>query len=176
MVDITDEMRENAKRESDKYKDNVTRSLLYGEGTYAGCLGEEMFHKVFPFMKRFNTRHYDFIYEKDDLINLKFDIKTKQRSVPPMLHYDCSVNELNGKQELDYYVFAQVMTDFERGWLLGTMKSETYFKKARFIKKGEVDPSNNFKSLCDMWNIPISSLRPMKVPEEFRELAKKRIA
>ena len=87
----------------------------------------------------------------------------------PLLHYDCTVNKLNGTQNVDYYVFAQVQKDYSRGWILGMVKSKKYFDTARFIREGEVDPSNDFTSRCDMWNLPINQLRPIKAPEGWTE-------
>lgn len=157
-VDITEEMRQNAIATSDAYKNNLNNSIRSGEGTLAGCLGEEMFKKVFPFMERVNDYNYDFKYD-----TLTFDIKTKERTVPPQLFYDCSVNTMNGKQYVDYYVFTQVLNDYERGWLLGKIKASKFFEKAIFHPKGSVDSNNNFTFHCDTYNLPISQLNPIKL-------------
>ena len=50
-VTISDEMRANAEKAANEYKDKLHNSLLAGRGTMLGCLGEEMFHKAFPYMK-----------------------------------------------------------------------------------------------------------------------------
>ena len=157
-VDITEEMRQNAITTSNAYKDNLSNSIRSGEGTLAGCLGEEMFQKVFPNIERVNDYDFDFTTGYKTI-----DVKTKERTVPPQLHYDCSVNTMNGKQRTDYYIFAQVTSDYERGWLLGKIKSSAFFEKAILHPKGSVDPNNNFTFHCDTYNIPISALRPIKL-------------
>ena len=164
-VEITDEMLKQATIDSDSYKDNLNNSIRYGQGTLAGCLGEEMFKKVFPFMTRVNDYNYDFTYTSQGDHILTFDIKTKERTVPPELYYDCSVNNMNGKQDVDYYIFAQVMDDYRRGWLLGMKRTDRFFKEAVLHPKGSRDPSNNFKFHCDTYNVPINQLRPIQAPE-----------
>ena len=46
-----------------------------------------------------------------------------------------------------------------KGWVLGYMEKEEYFNKATLLKKGQVDPSNNFTVKADCYNLPISKLR-----------------
>jgi len=164
-VPITDEMRESARIASQSFENNLRNSIRKGKGTYAGCLGEEIFHHVFPFMKRENTFDYDFTYG-EEATKLTFDIKTKERTVFPKLFYDCSVNLMNGKQDVDYYVFAQVLNTYDCGWLLGLKKSSTFFEEAVFHPKGSGDHSNNFTFHCDTYNMEISKLRAIKKPAE----------
>ena len=45
------------------------------------------------------------------------------------------------------------------GWILGYKESSEYFKEATFLKKGTVDPSNNFVLQIDSYNLPISNLQ-----------------
>jgi len=158
-VKITDEMRECAKVESRSYETKLVNSIRLGKGTYAGCLGEEMFHKVFPFLERVNNFQYDFSYG-----NITFDVKTKERTVKPQLHYDCSVNTMNGKQDVDYYIFAQVINTYEYGWILGMKKSDDFFKESTFHPEGSIDKRNNFMFHCDTYNMEINKLRPVKKP------------
>lgn len=163
-VSITDEMREKAKQESHSYENNLINSIRDGKGTYAGCLGEEMLHKVYPFLIRENTYQYDFSYN-----NLTFDVKTKERTVPPKLFYECSVNTMNGKQDVDHYIFSQVHNSYEFGWLLGSIRTDKYFKQAEFFPKGSVDSRNNFTFHCDTYNLEISKLRVMAKPLDWKE-------
>lgn len=156
-------MKENARKTSKEYQDNLNNSIRSGEGTLAGCLGEEMFQKVFPFMVRTNTFEYDFTYE-----NLTFDVKTKERTVEPKLFYDCSVNTMNGKQNVDHYVFAQVLDSYDYGWLLGTMKSSKFFDRATLHPEGSRDENNGFTFHCDTYNIPIKELRAITPPEGWQ--------
>ena len=37
-------------------------------------------------------------------------------------------------------------------------EAKEYFKEATKWNKGDVDKSNNFTTLVDMWNLPISKL------------------
>ena len=42
------------------------------------------------------------------------------------------------------------------------LTKEEYFDKANLLKKGEIDPSNNFTVKADCYNLKISELRKMK--------------
>ena len=54
------------------------------------------------------------------------------------------------------------MNDLSRGWILGFMPKKEYLSKAKFLKKGEVDPSNNWTVSTDCYNLSISSLKPIE--------------
>ena len=44
-----------------------------------------------------------------------------------------------------------------------------YLKRATFLKKGEVDPSNNWKVRTDCYNLPINELNNLQVLKELYE-------
>ena len=44
------------------------------------------------------------------------------------------------------------------GWFLGSMGHDEYYNKATFLKKGDVDPSNNFTVRADCYNLKIEEL------------------
>ena len=88
----------------------------------------------------------------------KVDVKTKQTSVAPLPDYDCSVANFNTKQACDTYAFVRVKNDFTVGWYLGSMNKKEYLEKAIFMKKGDVDPSNNYTVRADCYNLKIKQL------------------
>ena len=159
-VEITDAMRENAIKTAAEYATKLNKSIRKGEGTVAGCLGEEIFHYTFPFLERVNTYDYDFINRST---GTTYEIKTKERTVPPKLSYDCSISDLTRKQEVDWYVFAQVLNDYSVGWLFGGIKAVCFFEEATFYRKGDRDERNNFTFHCDTRNITICDLNPFRI-------------
>ena len=90
--------------------------------------------------------------------DIKIDVKSKRVTTPPRDYYECSVAALNTKQRCNIYVFTRILKDRTQGWILGYINKEDYFKKATFLKKGEVDPSNNWKVSTDCYNLPIKEL------------------
>ena len=48
-----------------------------------------------------------------------------------------------------------------KAWLLGRMDHKEYFKKARFMAKGEVDLNNNFTVKANCYNLQIKELHDM---------------
>ena len=140
----------------------LNNSITKGKGNITGFLGEIITANYLG-IELSNTYDYDMLFN-----NLKIDVKSKQVTTPPKDHYECSVAALNTKQECDVYVFTRILpkkwskNDYSEGWILGYMNKKDYFKTAVFLKKGEVDPSNNWKVPTDCYNMPINKLNKME--------------
>jgi len=88
----------------------------------------------------------------------RIDVKTKQTTVAPLPHYECSVAAFNTRQKCDAYAFVRVLKDLSVGWFLGVSEKDQYFNTATFMKKGDIDPSNNFTVRADCYNLRIDKL------------------
>jgi hypothetical protein len=149
---ITSEMRRSAQRKADDLG-HLRNSILKGQGNFTGFLGEEVALSVLGGTLT-NTYDYDLI-DKD---NTKIDVKTKLTSVKPLEYFECSVAAYNTKQQCDKYAFVRISKDFTRAWFLGTKLKKDYFEQATFLKKGDIDGSNNFEVRADCYNLPINKL------------------
>ena len=157
-VKVTDYMRVKARsmaKDLGKLKNSITK----GEGNVAGFIGELIALKYLGGVKA-NT--YDF-----DIVSggKTYDVKTKRCTSPPKPHYDCSVAAFNTKQRCDIYLFVRVQFEGDRpvkAWVLGQKDKAEYFKQARKLKKGDVDPSNNFKVKADCYNLSINKLETLE--------------
>ncbi len=129
------------------------QSILNGGGTLAGFIGEQVALKVMG-GKWLNTYDYDIMLDNGKTV----DVKTKQTSVPPLNHYECSVAKLNTKQKCDMYAFVRVKKDLSTAWFLGSKDKIEYFDKAVFKKKGDKDGDNNFVIRSDCYNMAITEL------------------
>lgn len=127
-------------------------SILRGKGNMSGFIGEQLALKVLGGAWE-NTYDYDL-----KVNDIRIDVKTKQTSVKPLPHYECSIAAFNTKQDCDGYAFVRVLNDFSVGWFLGVLTKQDYFDKATFLKKGEVDPSNNYTVKADCYNVRIDEL------------------
>ena len=152
-VVVTNEML-IAAREKAVEMGKIHNSILKGGGNVAGFIGEQIALSVLG-GEWSNTYDYDMVSPDGK----KIDVKTKQTSVEPLPHYDCSIAKFNTKQDCDAYVFVRVKNDFSVGWYLGTLGKQEYFDNARYLKKGEVDPSNNFTVRANCYNVAISELK-----------------
>ncbi len=151
-IEITLDMIDKARVKA-KDMGRLNNSILKGRGSLAGFIGEQIaLHCLGGTWE--NTYEYDLILPNGS----KVDVKTKQTSVTPLPEYDCSVANFNTKQECDMYAFVRVKGDLTVGWYLGSVTKEEYFKKARFMKKGDIDPSNNYKVRADCYNLTIKEL------------------
>ncbi len=134
----------------------INNSITKGKGNMYGFLGELMTAN-FLGVDLSNTYDYDIIYK-----GKKIDVKTKKVSTEPKPFYECSIAKLNTHQRCDVYVFARVLKDMSKGWLLGYLSKEDYFKSATALNKGDIDPSNNWKVRTDCFNLQISKLKPIE--------------
>ena len=128
-------------------------SILKGKGNIAGFIGEQVALECLGGTWD-NTYSHDITLDNGK----KIDVKTKQTSVAPLLDFDCSVSNFNTKQECDAYAFVRVKNDFTVGWYLGSMNKKEYLETAIFMKKGDVDPSNNYTVRADCYNLKIKQL------------------
>ncbi len=135
----------------------LRNSIRKGEGNVVGFLGELLLCEYIG-GKHNNTYDSDMI-DKD---GIKWDVKTKERSVDPKSPYDCSVPAYNTKQACDKYAFVSITCIdgvYLRAYLLGWLSKEEYMPKARLMKKGTRDPSNGIVFKADCYNVTISQLR-----------------
>jgi len=156
-------LREIAYANADKMG-KINNSILQGKGNEAGFIGEEV---VKLYLRDFGDvveeETFPLRYEYDFLFNgKKCEVKTKQTTVKPKSIYDCSVANYNPDQKCDVYIFARVHEFWEVAWILGWMEKEEYFKSSVFLKKGDIDPSNNYTVKADCHNVKILNLHDIK--------------
>jgi hypothetical protein len=145
-----------AKRRFDNFP-LINNSIRHREGGLVGYIGEALvLHLKGGEIK--DTYDYDVI----DRNGLKIDVKTKERKVAPLPHYNCTVAAFNTKQKCDRYAFVNVLKDMKTAWYLGSISKKEFYKKAVFRKKGEYDPTapshRPFRFTADCYNIPASEL------------------
>lgn len=154
-VEITEGMKKKAWAKS-REMGVIKNSIMSGDGNIAGFLGEEVANVIIKGEVN-NTYDYDIITKS----GIKYDVKTKRCTSPPKPFYDCSVANFNTKQKCDRYAFVRVENKnnrWGRAWVLGWLEHDDYYKKARKLTKGQIDPSNNFVVRSDCYNVSISEL------------------
>jgi len=151
-INVTQDMIDMAKLKSNEMG-SLNNSIRKGEGNLIGFIGEQVAINVMG-GSWVNTYDYDLI--TDD--GKKVDVKTKQTTVTPRTFYECSVAKFNTSQKCDMYAFVRVKNTLDTAWFLGVMDKEKYYKTATPLKKGDVDPSNNFTVKADCYNLKIEEL------------------
>jgi len=135
----------------------LNNSIRKGKGVVVAYIGEEVVKRVLDGEIE-DTYDYDLVYGD----RVKVDVKTKERTVAPKTHYNCTVADFNTKQDCDEYAFVSVLSDHSTAWYLGKISKEDFYKKARFYKEGDLDPdsplSMDFYFKADCYNIKISEL------------------
>lgn len=154
-VAITQEMKKSALQKAQELP-SLKNSITSGQGNLVGFLGEEVVKSVLGGTLS-NTYDYDLILNSGKTV----DVKTKKTGFEPKPHYECSVAEYNTKQKCDYYAFVRVDDQRDRAWFLGVYEKDAYYKDAKLLKKGDVDPSNNFVVKANCYNLPIYKLQEL---------------
>ena len=155
-IKITEKMKKQAWAKS-REMGVIRNSIMKGDGNIAGFLGEEVANVVIDGTIS-NTYDYDVVSKS----GIKYDVKTKRCTSPPKPYYDCSVANFNTEQKCDRYVFVRIENKNKRwgkAWVLGWLEHDEYFKRARKLTKGQVDPSNGFVVRADCHNVAISELK-----------------
>ena len=106
------------------------------ERIFIGYIGEKIILDFLNIKESSETFDFDIISKK----GAKLEVKTITCKFKPKPHYWCTVNShnLNGvhKQDADYYIFLRILNNLKKGWILGWISCEEFFKKGKFIKKG----------------------------------------
>lgn len=131
----------------------LNNSIRNGEGNLAGFIGEEAVLRAWPGATSCNTFHHDI-----ECDGIKYEVKTKDRTVAPRLSYEASVANFNSTQTADFYVFVSLYRikhtqDYVRYYILGIYPTSEYKKNCIFRKKGDYDPSNRYTVKADCFNL-----------------------
>jgi len=153
-VEITVDMVRRAKDMAGTHGDNHMTIKRDTRSRFMGYLGEEMVYKFISGLTRDNCKDYDFIRWKGTAASYTIDVKTKERTVPPLDKYSVHINEFGNHQQCDTYVFVSIREikgsdgEFE-GWIIGWMDKDEYWDKARIVKKGDVEEKDGFAEYED---------------------------
>ena len=155
---ISDEIVNKAQAKSNELG-LLNNSIREGKGNLVGFIGEFLVADYFG-GEVSNTYDYDLIIK-----GKKIDIKTKETTVAPKSHYFCTVADYNTKQKCDSYYFVRVTKDLKTGYLLGGLTKDAFYRKARFYRRNDFDPTSNqgWVFTADCYNVPISELVQMQI-------------
>ena len=121
----------------------VRRSITKGDGNFVGFIGEHLAQSVYG-GELINTFKYDLVLPD----GRRLDIKTKLTGYLPKPDYDC-----------DGYIFVRVLSDYQKGWVLGHISKKDFKDNSTYHKKGDKEGNFVFKHSC--YNIKISQLEEL---------------
>ena len=158
---ITEEMIEIAKARREVMPKVIRNSIMGGERTFEGCLGEVV-------VANYLSADYITTYDFDLMHNgKKIEVKTKVRTVLPKPFYEVSIANYNTKQLCDYYVFVSLYVPNKDEYptiahIVGYFPKDDYISQSNFLKKGDIDTRNNYTVRADCWNMAIKDLIDIK--------------
>jgi hypothetical protein len=134
----------------------LRNSITKGDGNVAGIIGELIALKALNLTSSNWKSDVSYDYDIIDNDGLKWDVKTKRRTVQPKPYHNCSVADYNTSQKCDRYLFVSLL-NLEEGFVLGWITPKEFYDKSIFYKKGEVDPTSPphkiFKFTADCYNL-----------------------
>ncbi len=141
----------------------LRNSIEEGAGNITGFCAELACKKHFgiPLDEIQNTYHYDILVN-----GITYDVKAKKRKDAPRYWHEASISDYNTSQKCNFYLHTSV-TWPERisaptsVYLMGFYPKQQYLDEARFLKKGQIDGSNNFEVKGDCWNLVYEKLNPI---------------
>jgi hypothetical protein len=160
-------------RETGNFNNRSMRGL---GGRQVGFLGElvvmEHFdHIGLPYEPKFTLKHdIDIIMPEGSKL---LEVKTKERTVVPKEDYECSVPKyVKDYQAVDFYIFVSLLSTgksedinrFTKAFILGTITKERFEEQATLWTTNKTDSTNNWTPTIDVWNVPISALKPPYIP------------
>ena len=179
----------NEAKEWAKKLGSLNNSITSGRGNAAGRLGELALADYLKVKTPSDKYNHDISY-----CNETIEVKTKRRVVSPKSYYDVSVAKTSNHQKPDRYAF--ISLEFEKSgyygkpaeglqrkggkqysgligvWYCGDISYEEFWKTAELWKKGRTDSSNDFTTLVDMYNLPISSLHSVVINKKASPVMK----
>jgi len=166
-IPFTEKMVKSARRKA-KSLGQISNSILKGKGNFAGYLGEEAVAAYIEANIISNDKG-DAKYGHDLIkSDRRIEVKTKRRTVEPKPFYDVSVAATSkhqaDKKGLDLYIFTSIQFENNKPkkiWIIGQKDRDSYFKEARFIRKGEPEGNNGFIAHADMYNLITTKLEPL---------------
>jgi len=112
-----------------------SRTLVGGEGNFAGFAGEELLHSFLPILQNDSrSRDWDFVGPR----GVTIDVKSKGNSKhAPRLDFDCTVPQYQVEaQNCHIYVFTRISADKTCGWLNGWISKDRFKREAKLRSEG----------------------------------------
>jgi hypothetical protein len=156
---ITEEMLKKAEQWSDfeanKFTAKVNQPIKQKELTQIGSLAEIVFFNKYPSAKRISKTDYnaDFI-----LKGQRIDVKVKLGNNYMKPFYEVSIQASQKNYNVDWYVFFHYNRKEKDLNFLGWISKSEFFKKARFMKKGDIYKNNNHVIENDVYQLQIKEL------------------
>lgn len=138
----------------------LKNSITGGGGNIAGTVGEIVALKALGLALKHLVSESNYECDIIDNEGVKWDVKTKRRTVKPSRHFNCSVADFNTHQKCDRYLFVSLL-NLDEGFVLGWISKTDFYKKATFNKKGESD-GPKFKFTADCYNLEVKYLNKIE--------------
>lgn len=147
----------------------LRRSMRGRAGNEVGAMGELV---AFRYLSALGVPLVeDSTVDHDAVVaGLTVDVKTKERTVPPLPHYECSVADYNAEQQRpDVYLFVSLLREgparegcsrFVRGWVLGTLTRSRLDELGVPWTPSMSDGANGWTPTIPCRNVRVEQLSP----------------
>lgn len=154
---ITQEQRKRAQELYDF--EELNNSITKGRSNKFGAIGEVITADYFKEQGR--SVDTDSTYDYDLIVDgYKIDVKSKHTNFKPQPNYLVTVADFNTAQKCDFYLFAIILKDLSKGWLVGYINRVKFYDVSTFNKKGEFD-AGVYHFPADCYNLQIKDLNQL---------------
>lgn len=151
----------------------LDRSMRGMQASQVGALGELVGIRLLRerkvlFTEVFTTTHDVTFVQEGRMKTMEF--KTKERTVAPEPHFDCTVPLYNhDHQRPDYYFFISLLSKgksddinrFTKAYILGVITLGELDSVGTKWEAGQVDKTNSWSPTVDCINVKVSDLTPL---------------
>lgn len=127
-----------------------------GGNRLVGDIAEVVFQLMYPSAKRIShiDRNADFLIK-----GKRIDVKCKDRTVDCKPNYEVSIETRQLNFDVDWYAFFSFNNKTSVLQFLGWSSKEDYLIKSKQLKKGTIDPVNNWIVNVDCNNLQVCELK-----------------
>lgn len=152
---LIDDLMMNRAKEWAEYFVNNHSIRIDGYNIVVGSLGEIIFNDTYTEAKRISNIDFqaDFIWN-----GKRIDVKTKDTTIDPKPYYEVTIPSYQLYNRVDYYFFYYFNRVSKTIWSIGWLPKKRFFEVARFMKKGDIEPFNNWTISEDCYIAKISDL------------------
>lgn len=173
MIEVEVESLLEAAQERAEAQGALDKSMRGMQASQVGALGELVGIRLLRerkvlFTEVFSTQ-YDVAFIQEGR-SRTMEFKTKERTVPPEPHFDCTIPLYNHEhQRPDYYFFISLLSKgksddinrFTKAYVLGVITLGELDSVGVRWNTGQVDKSNDWSPTIDCINVKVSDLTPL---------------
>lgn len=137
-----------------RFVGEIRGSITQGDGNICGFISKKMVATYLNVPLSIEVGKPNIIYG-----GKRIGIHGTRTSVSPQPFHSCNITDSNFRNLVfDGYIFARVSYENDKMWIVGCCTREDLSQKSKFLRAGDPEGDNGYRTRVDCHNIKISSL------------------